>query len=61
MTLSFHLRIPTFFKSIGPRLAVRAGQAIRAGWATRAYPGKPFPKFILALVAADVSPLQFFP
>jgi hypothetical protein len=42
----FAPRIPTGFKSISPGLAVRAGQAIRAGWATRAYPGKPFPKFI---------------
>ena len=32
--------VPTGFKSISPRLAVRAGQA------RSAYPGKPFPKFI---------------
>jgi hypothetical protein len=39
---------PTGFKSISPGLAVRAGQAIRAGWVTSAYPGKPFPNFINA-------------
>jgi hypothetical protein len=41
---SFILRIiPTVFKSISPELAVRAGQAIRVGWATSDYPGKPSP------------------
>ena len=52
-------RIPTGFKSISPRFPPshllrrdKCGprrQAIRAGWATRAYPGKPFPKFINAV------------
>jgi hypothetical protein len=36
------------FKSISLGLAVHAGQAIRAGWATSAYAGKPFQKFINA-------------
>jgi hypothetical protein len=48
-------------KSISPATAVRAGPAIRAGLATSAYPGKPFPQFINSEGACARPPIRHRP